>query len=42
MKMELRITAPQAGVVQGLSVKVGASVERGAVLAQVEATGVKA
>ena len=37
MKMELRITAPQAGVVAGLGAKAGASVERGSLLAQIEA-----
>jgi len=37
MKMEMRIAAPQAGIVRGLGFAVGASVERGAVLAKVEA-----
>jgi 3-methylcrotonyl-CoA carboxylase alpha subunit len=37
MKMEMRLTAPHAGIARGLSHAVGASVERGALLAKVEA-----
>ncbi|HVO06778.1 MAG TPA: biotin/lipoyl-containing protein, partial [Burkholderiaceae bacterium] len=37
MKMEMRITAPHAGVARGIDAAVGATVERGAVLARVVA-----
>jgi len=35
MKMEYALNAPAAGVVEGLTVTVGAQVEEGAVLARV-------
>jgi biotin carboxyl carrier protein len=38
MKMEMRLAAPHAGIARGLGVAVGSSVERGALLARVEAT----
>jgi len=36
MKMELRVSAPHAGVARGIEAAAGAMVERGAVLVSVE------